>query len=186
MADNGSTKLWSLSPIPLLALPNQISLPARLGSPPSGSAKGYMVYFITSTQCPVARQYASRMQALGTEFGARGIRFVLLNPNDSESEAAFSARAKEPTLTLPRIKDPHAKLAQKLGEVRYPEAIIVDRQAAQVRVPYVKRVPEALLEDKPAPWRVITSTEGCEITFSLSKPSMPSVPALSLLVCAFP
>ena len=172
-------KLWSLSLIPLLALPTAVK-PREV----------FTVYFITSTQCPVAQQYASRMQALGTEFGARGIRFVLLNPNDSESEAAFSAWAKERNLTLLRIKDPHAKLAQKLGAVRYPEAIVVDskgtvryrgriddnRQAGQVRVPYVKRVLEALLEDKPAPWRTIPSTEGCEITFSPSKPSASSTP----------
>lgn len=175
-------KRWSLALLPVLPL---VALPQT--APPQ---QELTVYFITSTQCPVVQQYASRMQALGTAFGARGIRFVLLNPNDSESEAAFTTWARERSLTLPRQKDPQARLAQKLGAVRYPEAIVVDgagvvryrgriddnRQAALVRVPYLQRVLEALLENKPAPWRVVASTEGCELTYSPSKPSSASAP----------
>lgn len=133
------------------------------------------VIFI-STQCPISNDYNERMKALYNEFSPRGVQFVFLNSNSTESSAEVAEHARKHGFPFRVLKDvnnveadrfsaeftPHVFVIGKNSEVIYRGAIDDSRPADKVTRTYLKDVLNAALEGKPLP---VTETKafGCTI-----------------------
>jgi peroxiredoxin len=82
-------------------------------------SKGTVFIFI-SAQCPVVRGYVERIQTLSKEYGDKGINFVGINANSSESLADAKAHA-DANFKFPVLIDTGNKIADKWGANTTPE-----------------------------------------------------------------
>lgn len=96
-----------------------------------------LVLAVLGTECPLAKLYAPRLQALDDTYRPRGVAIVGVDANvhDSMSEIASYARRHE--LSFPILKDVGNRLADKLGAQRTPEVFVFD---AQRRLRYRGRI----------------------------------------------
>lgn len=133
------------------------------------------VIFI-STQCPISNDYNERMKALYNEFNPRGVQFVFLNSNSTESSAEAAEHARKHGFPFQVLKDPnnveadrfaaeftpHVYVIGKNSEIIYRGAIDDSRPADKVTKTYLKDVLNAAIEGKPLP---VTETKafGCTI-----------------------
>lgn len=133
------------------------------------------VIFI-STQCPISNDYNERMKALYNEFSPRGVQFVFLNSNSTESSAEAAGHARQHGFPFRVLKDvnnveadrfsaeftPHVFVIGKNSEIIYRGAIDDSRPVEKVTKTYLKDVLNAALEGKPLP---VTETKafGCTI-----------------------
>ncbi len=85
-----------------------------------------VVTFI-SAQCPVSNAYNERMNALYSEYGGKGVRFVFLNANATEPAEKVAAHAAEHKFLFPVYKDPGNAVADKFGAMATPEAYVIGR-----------------------------------------------------------
>ena len=53
-----------------------------------------VVVAFLGTECPLAKLYAGRLQALADEYGPRGVAFVGINPNVQDSVTELGAYAR--------------------------------------------------------------------------------------------
>jgi len=136
---------------------------------------GAVLIFI-AVQCPVSNAYNERMEKLAQDYKARGINFVGINANSTESAADVKAHAAEKHLTFPILKDNGSKIADMLGATRTPEAYFLDasnkllyhgridnsRDITQVNQSDLRDALEATLAGKPVP-KTTASAFGCSI-----------------------
>ena len=90
--------------------------------------KAGTVLVFVSTQCPVSNMYNERMQKIAEDYKARGVAVVGINSNVKETAAEIKAHAAEKNLTFPILKDAGARVADRLGATRTPEAFFLDAQ----------------------------------------------------------
>jgi peroxiredoxin len=94
--------------------------------------KPYVVLAFLTSDCPVSRLYAERLEELAREFQARGVMVIAVDPDAEDSAAALLKMQTELRLTYPFIRDEKQTLARRLGISRTPEVLILD-QARRVR-----------------------------------------------------
>lgn len=87
------------------------------------------VIFI-GTECPLARQYGSKLAELAKRYKDRGVQFVAIDSNQQDSLAAITHFARVNDLPFPVLKDPANHVADKFGAVRTPEAFVLDASHA--------------------------------------------------------
>jgi peroxiredoxin len=85
------------------------------------------VYLFVGTQCPTTQAYVDRLRALEQEYDAKGIDFVYVYPNRTDTSEAKSAFHKERKLAGAMIDDEGAAIAKTLGAQRTAEAVVVGR-----------------------------------------------------------
>ncbi len=85
---------------------------------------GSVVIFL-SAQCPVVKGYNDRINQLASEYAAKGINFIGVNSNATESLAWVKSHAEE-NYKFPVLIDKGNKLADKLGASVTPEAYFLD------------------------------------------------------------
>jgi peroxiredoxin len=98
------------------------------GSPAQFSAlKGNvtLVMFI-SVQCPVSNAYDDRMNALYQEYAPKGVKFIVINANHSESAMAAQQHAREHAFQFSVYKDENNVVADKFGATVTPETYVID------------------------------------------------------------
>lgn len=78
------------------------------------------------TECPLAKLYGPRLQAMSQSFG-RQVRFIGINSNVQDSFDELKAYAAEFELTFAMAKDEDRSVAVSAGATRTPEVIVVDR-----------------------------------------------------------
>jgi peroxiredoxin len=149
----GSLKSW---PAVLLLAPLAVTLSAAAGRAPrpavspcpvGGSVSGIsfrdvggkayasaalhgrraVVFIFLSTECPVSKGYASRLQALQRDYAGRGVLVVGVDSNYAESRSTLMSQARERGFSFPMVKDNGGELARRLGASVTPEAILLDR-----------------------------------------------------------
>lgn len=86
---------------------------------------GAVVMFL-SAQCPVVKGYIERINAVAADYKAKGINFIGINSNVTESLEWVSSDAQQNFPTFPMLIDKGNKLADKLGATVTPEAYFVD------------------------------------------------------------
>jgi mono/diheme cytochrome c family protein len=131
---------------------------------------------ITSTTCPVAKRYTPTLAALEKEFSSRNVRFIFINPIESDSAADIRALS----LTGPYIHDTKHQLIAALGARSTAEVFVLDsartliyrgaiddqyglgysRENPQHR--YLSEALEAILADKTPALRA-TTAPGCAL-----------------------
>lgn len=85
---------------------------------------GAVIVFL-SAQCPVVRQYNERISQIAADYQAKGINFIGINSNHTESLEWVKSNAAE-NYKFPVLIDKGNVLADKLGATVTPEAYYFD------------------------------------------------------------
>ena len=85
---------------------------------------GAVIVFV-SAQCPVVRGYNERMNQIATEYAAKGITFIGINSNVTETVEQIKTHAAA-TYKFPVLIDANSAIADKLGANVTPEAFYLD------------------------------------------------------------
>jgi peroxiredoxin len=78
------------------------------------------------TECPLAKLYGPRMEALSKEFASKGVGFLGIDSNRQDAVVEMDAFARQQGLTFPILKDLSNRVADDFGATRTPEAFLVD------------------------------------------------------------
>ncbi len=86
--------------------------------------KGTVIIFL-SAQCPVVRDYNERISQIAADYQSKGIKFIGINSNATESLEFVKSHAEE-NYKFPVLIDKDAILADKLGASATPEIYYFD------------------------------------------------------------
>jgi peroxiredoxin len=118
-------------PAPAFDLPNvKDGAQTSLASLENGK-KAAVVMFI-ATRCPVSNAYNERMVALAKAYGKRGVAFVGINANQSESPAEIAAHAKDHSFPFPVLKDADNAVADLYDARVTPETYVINSKGVLV------------------------------------------------------
>lgn len=78
-----------------------------------------------SAQCPVVKAYNDRINEIAAEFQSKGINFIGINSNATESDEWVKSHAAE-NYKFPVLKDKGNILADKFGATHTPEIFYFD------------------------------------------------------------
>ncbi len=90
------------------------------------TGKNGAVIMFLSAQCPVVKQYNDRINKLAADYSAKGIKFIGINSNATESLEWIKSDAAEVGYKFPLLIDKGNVLADKLAATVTPEAYFVD------------------------------------------------------------
>ena len=135
---------------------------------------GSVVVFL-SAQCPVVRGYNDRINQIAADYKAKGIVFIGINSNSTETLAQVKAHADE-HYKFPVLIDKGNVLADKLGANSTPEVFYMDGKnvliyhggidndisGRNVSETYLKAAFDASLDGKPIA-KATTKSFGCSI-----------------------
>lgn len=112
--------------------------------------RDFVVVAFLGTECPLAKLYAGRLQAMADEYAKRGVAVVAIMSNVQDSLADIAAFVRRQKITYPVLKDRRNEVADQFGAERTPQVFLLDRQRA---VRYRGRVDDQYLvgkvRDKP-------------------------------------
>ncbi len=89
-------------------------------------SRAVAVIFV-GTDCPLARQYGSKLADMAHRYKDKGVQFIAIDSNQQDSLAAITHFARVNHLPFPILKDPANQVADKFGAARTPEAFVLDR-----------------------------------------------------------
>lgn len=106
-----------------------------------------LVVVFTCNHCPYAQAYEDRLVALAREYGAKGVAFIAINPNDTkgypeDDMAHMKKRAADKKFPFPYVRDDSQSVARAFGAVCTPHVFVFDKSR--------KLVYEGLIDDN---WR---------------------------------
>jgi len=87
----------------------------------------YVVLMFIATQCPYSNAYNDRMRDMAAAYAKKGVLFVGINSNKTESLEETSAHAKQHGFGFPVLKDPGNKVADLYGASHTPEIYVVGK-----------------------------------------------------------
>jgi peroxiredoxin len=90
------------------------------------------VLMFVSTTCPVSNDYNDRMTALFNDYASKGVHFIFVNSNATESAADVDKHAKQVSFPFLPFKDKDNVVADKFGATVTPEAFVIDKTGAIV------------------------------------------------------
>ena len=90
------------------------------------SARCHVIAFL-GAGCPVARQYAGRLEAIAADYADRGVRVIGVDANRQDSAAEFLSAAREMEVTFPLVMDPRQRIARALGATRTGGVVVIDQ-----------------------------------------------------------
>lgn len=91
---------------------------------PFAGAPHVTVLAFTSAQCPISNRYAPELGRLYAEFAPRGVRFYLVYPLASESEAEVRDHVRAYGYPFPALRDPGRSLVVRAGASVTPEVAV--------------------------------------------------------------
>ncbi len=117
------------TPLPPFRLPG---VDGKTWSPEDFREANLLVVVFTCNHCPYAIASEDRLIALQNEYADRGVRFVLINPNDADkypddSFARMIDRAKEKDFPFPYLYDESQDVARRFDAACTPDLFVFDR-----------------------------------------------------------
>jgi peroxiredoxin len=88
-------------------------------------SKAVVIAFL-GAECPLSRQYASRLAELYRQYDKQGVAFFGVDANAQDAPSAMARFAGEQKLPFPLLKDVGNILADRLGIERNPEVVVLD------------------------------------------------------------
>ncbi len=85
------------------------------------------VVMFVSVQCPISNDYNQRMIALYHDYSSKGIKFVFLNANFTESPTQIADHAQQVGFPFPVYRDPGNLVADRFGAQVTPESYVIDK-----------------------------------------------------------
>ena len=137
----------------------------------------YVVLMFIATQCPYSNAYNDRMRDMAAAYAKKGVLFVGINSNKTESLEETADHARKHGFGFPVLKDPGNKVADLYDARHTPEIYVVGKDgkllyhgriddnsdnAAKVTSPDLKNALDALLAGQPVA-RAETKAFGCSI-----------------------
>ncbi len=103
-------------------------------------AKAIVVVF-TSNYCPYSKLYEDRIAEFHNQYAARGVKIILINPNDptksaNDSMERMAKKAKENNFKYPYLADDNQKVTKLFGARKTPEVFILKKSGAQFKTVY--------------------------------------------------
>lgn len=92
------------------------------------SDKPVIVVVFLGTECPLAKLYGQKLGEMEAEYAKRGVQFVGINSNQQDTLQELAGYGTKFGVKFPLLKDPGAKVAQRFGATRTPEAFVLDRE----------------------------------------------------------
>lgn len=93
--------------------------------------KGTLIVFL-SAQCPVVKGYNDRINQIAAEYQSKGISFIGINSNATESLEWVKSDAEKVGYKFPVLIDTGAVLADKLGATVTPEVYYFDTKSVLI------------------------------------------------------
>ncbi len=87
-----------------------------------------IVLVFLGTECPLVRAYAPRLTELAKTFADKKVTFLGINSNRQDSLEEIKAYARQYGIEFPILKDNDSRIADLVGAIRTPEAVVLDRQ----------------------------------------------------------
>jgi peroxiredoxin len=140
-------------------------------------ANSLVVLIFISTECPYSNAYNDRMRDMAAVYAKKGVQFVGINSNKTETVQDAIAHAKKHGHTFTIVKDAGNKVADLYDARHTPEVYIVDKDgklryhgridenyedAAKVSSPDLKNALDALLGGQSVA-KAETKAFGCSI-----------------------
>ncbi|WP_161604282.1 redoxin domain-containing protein [Roseiconus nitratireducens] len=98
-----------------------------------------IVVCFLGTECPLAKFYGPRLQALSQAMANRGVAFIGINANVQDSLTEIAGYARRHDIAFPILKDLRSQVAEQFGATRTPEVFLLDSDR---RIRYQGRVDE--------------------------------------------
>jgi hypothetical protein len=96
------------------------------------AASPFTVFVFFSKDCLCFGAHEPRLRALVDKFSARGVRFVIVDPETGRTAEGDAREVHDRKLPAPVFLDPGARLASMLGAVYATYSVVVD-SAGQIR-----------------------------------------------------
>jgi peroxiredoxin len=140
-------------------------------------SNSYVVLMFIATGCPYSNAYNDRMRDMAAAYAKKGVQFVGINSNSTETVEEAVAHAKKHGHTFTIVKDPGNKVADLYDARRTPEVFVVGKDgklayhgridenyedASKVTSPDLKNALDALLAGQPVA-KAETKAFGCTI-----------------------
>jgi len=153
-----------------------------------------LVIVFTANHCPTAQAYEERIAAIGADYADRGVRLVLISPNDplalrldeqgysdlGDTLADMKVRARERGWVFPYLYDgetqgtarlygpqatPHVFVFDVSRHLRYAGRVDDNENPAKATTTDARDAIDAVLEGRPVPLET-TKTFGCSIKWA--------------------
>ncbi|HYI93672.1 MAG TPA: redoxin family protein [Bryobacteraceae bacterium] len=85
-----------------------------------------MVVIFVSAACPMSTEYSERIIQLAVDYSRHGVRILVTNSNQNESDTEVEKQRVEAHLSIPIYRDDGA-VAKILGAIATPTAVVIDR-----------------------------------------------------------
>lgn len=175
---------------------DSMPMPARVAnfSLPDQNLKTHELYALKDSKavvivtqgvgCPISRNVNPALIKLQTEYAAKGVEFLLLNPNAHDTRDAIVEEAKEFGFTMPVLMDADQKVGEQLGVTRTATVHVIDpktwkivyrgpvddrvtyeRQRATANEHWAKDALDVVLTGKGRVSKADRPAEGCLINF---------------------
>ena len=157
-----------------------------------------LVFVFTANHCPTAQAYEERIEKLHVDYAGRGVRFVLVSPNDplalrldeqgysdlGDSLEDMKVRAKDRGWAFPYLYDGETEaMSRRYGPVATPHVFVFDAERklrfvgrvddgedpAKVTTHDARNAIEAVLAGKPVPVET-TKVFGCSVKWADKRP----------------
>jgi peroxiredoxin len=140
-------------------------------------ANSLVVVMFISTQCPYSNAYNDRMRDMAAAYAKKGVQFVGINSNKTETVQDAVDHAKKHGHTFTILKDANNKVADLYDASHTPEVYVVDKagklryhgridenseDASKVTSPDLKNALDALLAGQTVA-KAETKAFGCSI-----------------------
>jgi len=76
--------------------------------------------------CPIGQQLNPDFHALQAKYEAKGVKFLMINPNTHDTPEMIAKEAKDFDITMPILKDADQSVTEPWGVERATETLIVD------------------------------------------------------------
>jgi len=100
------------------------------------AGKSYELYKMTDAKavvitmhtkgCPIGQQLTPDFHDLQKAYEAKGVKFLMINPNTHDTPAMIAAEAKDFGVTIPILKDTDQSVTEPLGVERATETLIIE------------------------------------------------------------
>lgn len=91
------------------------------------TSRAVVIAFL-GTECPVAKLYASKLDAMAKEYAAKNVAFVGIDSNAQDAIDDMKEFLKDQPLSFPLLHDPVSAVADKFGATRTPEVFVLDAE----------------------------------------------------------
>lgn len=118
-------------PAPAAFAPITATDGTRINAASIAAHKATVLVFL-STQCPVSKVYAPRLNTLAKRYASQGVQMVGVFSNMQEGTAEVAAFVKGRRFAFPAVRDANAELAEQYGATMTPQAFVINSRGKVV------------------------------------------------------